>query len=478
MFVVPTETQMWARQQFGLCELGDRRRTQRAVSLAASLASSVGDSIPRIFKHDSAGHEAAYRFARNNDIAYEELVRGGGRGTATRITSGVPLLALCDSSFLDFSHPSARDDMGDSGGSPKSKTRGVWSHNVLLVQRQGLVPLGILHQDFWLRDADARGQAAKRRSTPYEDKESYKWERAIEACHQHLTLEQRSQVVFVCDREADIFELMHNLRDSNTRFVIRASWDRALVDQEKEYLFEKAKTLPNVGTRQVQIAQRGGRPARQAQLTLSSGRVQVRPPKRLSAQYAPIELNVVLAVESAPPAGSEALQWLLLTSEAVDSEAGANEVVTMYAARWMVEDFHKAWKSGCKVEELRMQSKDGLLRMTVLLAQVAARLLRIRQLAAATQAEELASNVLEPVELKCLVLALSNTRDGVKDLARIAQRNTPMTASEAYRFIGNIGGWHDSKRTGRIGWEAFWRGWNKLAMLVQMAVAFEQSRCD
>jgi hypothetical protein len=123
--------------------------------------------------------------------------------------------------------------------------------------------------------------------------------------------------------------------DSNTRFVIRASWDRALVDQEKEYLFEKAKTLPNVGTRQVQIAQRGGRPARQAQLTLSSGRVQVRPPKRLSAQYAPIELNVVLAVESAPPAGSEALQWLLLTSEAVDSEAGANEVVTMYAARWM-----------------------------------------------------------------------------------------------------------------------------------------------
>jgi hypothetical protein len=463
----------WAQQQFGDAALGDPRRTRRLVRVASAMASSAGASIPSAFRQDTAGQEGAYRFANNHAVALEEIVRSGGRGTASRIDGGATLLALCDSSFLEFSHRSARGDMGDAGGPAASRVRGVWSHNVLLVERQDLLPLGLLHQDYWVRDRRQRGKAARRLKTPYQDKESYKWERAIDASCELLTDEQQSRVIFVCDREADVFELLHRVTHGPGRFVIRASWNRALVEHEPPLLLDAVDSLPVVGSRQVQIAQRGGRPARLARLELRSGVMTLRSPHRTRSRYEPLDIGVVVATETEPPEGVEPLHWVLLTSEPVDTDAAANEVVSIYSARWLVEDLHKAWKTGCKVEELRLQSGDALLRVAAILAQVAARQLRLRQLAHVEDAEQPASAVLDKLELRCLMIALSTTPDGKKDVAKLRRRGTPMTAREAYHFIGGLGGWHDTKRTGRVGWEAYWRGWSELARTVQIARAFE-----
>lgn len=49
--------------------------------------------------------------------------------------------------------------------------------------------------------------------------------------------------------------------------------------------------------------------------------------------------------------------WHLLTSEKVASAADARRIVSHYERRWLIEEYHKAWKSGgtC-VESLRMQT--------------------------------------------------------------------------------------------------------------------------
>jgi len=58
--------------------------------------------------------------------------------------------------------------------------------------------------------------------------------------------------------------------------------------------------------------------------------------------------------------------------------AQAIRVLDIYAKRWRIEDFHKAWKSGCRVEERRLQSEGTLRRVAVILAFVAVRLVQLR----------------------------------------------------------------------------------------------------
>lgn len=66
--------------------------------------------------------------------------------------------------------------------------------------------------------------------------------------------------------------------------------------------------------------------------------------------------------------------WHLLTSEKVASAADARRIVSHYERRWLIEEYHKAWKSGgtC-VESLRMQTRDNLERIVVIKAFIAVR---------------------------------------------------------------------------------------------------------
>ncbi|KJF84494.1 transposase, partial [Photobacterium leiognathi] len=61
----------------------------------------------------------------------------------------------------------------------------------------------------------------------------------------------------------------------------------------------------------------------------------------------------------------------------------------------LIEDFHKVWKSeGTQVEQLRMQSKDNLERLSVILAFIATRLLQLRFM---NESKELSSSCCERV---------------------------------------------------------------------------------
>jgi hypothetical protein len=83
--------------------------------------------------------------------------------------------------------------------------------------------------------------------------------------------------------------------------------------------------------------------------------------------------------EEGAPEGVAKLEWLLLTSEAVSSQEHALKVLWIYSRRWRIEEFHKAWKSGTRVEELRARAADNLERGVVILAFVAIRLLQLQE---------------------------------------------------------------------------------------------------
>lgn len=205
----------------------------------------------------------------------------------------------------------------------------------------------------------------------------------------------------------------------------------------------------------MQIPQRGGRKAREAKLLLRSATVELLAPAGRSVAQGSLSVNVVLAEELDAPAQAEPLRWVLLTTEAVRSAEQARQVVRYYELRWRIEDYHKAWKSGVGVERQRFQTIDNLERMLVITAFLAVRLLQLRERldAPVDKPETTCETVLSEDEWKVLWLSTEH----LQPLPKIAP-----SARWAFYAIAKLGGFTDTKRTGRPGWDTIWHGWFRL----------------
>ena len=82
--------------------------------------------------------------------------------------------------------------------------------------------------------------------------------------------------------------------------------------------------------------------------------------------------------EPDPPAGEKGLHWLLWTREPATTPDEVWEAVRKYTCRWPIEEFHETLKSGCRIEELRLETWEGLLKAVVLYSGVAARIVSLR----------------------------------------------------------------------------------------------------
>jgi len=463
---IERDTGRWAEHTFGRCELGDARRTRRLVQMAHRCASHAGDAPSRACRGDGAANEGAYRLVRNDAVTPEAIAEGGFMATAEAARGCEEVLAVEDTTVLSYAHAVAAQ-LGDLGGKAQSAKRGYWVHSVLLLDRPSARTVGLIEQQRWCRSHERRGQRHQRTERAYEDKESFKWQRASEGMAARLG-EAMAQVISVCDREADVYRYLHYKRGQEQRFIVRAAWERR-VDDEPRSVFEALAQAPVLGTHRVKLAQRGGehaRRAREVDLEVRAAAVTLRAPKRVP-ELGPLEVNAILAREVSPPRGEDALQWLLFTSEPIDTLAGATRVLSDYGHRWRIEDFHKAWKSGTRVEKLRMQWAANLERMAVVSAFIAVRLLQLREVLEFSQADSdkgesagqrvpnvSCAGVLDEAEWQVLWM----TQKG-------KHKRPPKEAPSlrwAYEAVAKLGGWLDTKRTGRAGWEAMWDGWFRL----------------
>src|SRR5262249_18706920 len=120
-----------------------------------------------------------------------------------------------------------------------------------------------------------------------------------------------------------------------------------------------------------------------ATVAVRSVRVQPDGPWRPGGWQPPLaEMGVVEVREVAPPAEvKEPLHWILLTTLPCATGAQAQRVVGYYTARWWIEEYHKALKSGAGVEASQLQRADRLESLIAVLAVVAVRLLNTKLLA-------------------------------------------------------------------------------------------------
>ncbi|WP_305842306.1 IS4 family transposase [Photobacterium leiognathi] len=453
-YIEPT---LWAQKQFGQAELNDPRRTQRLVALATSLAEQPGIPISKLII-SPADMEGAYRFIRNDQIKAEDIAEAGFYVTAQEAFEQQTLLALEDTTSLSYSHHSIQDTLGHSNQG--NRHRAMFVHSTLLFAPETHTVVGLIEQQRWTRDIEKRGQRHQHATRPYKEKESYKWEQASRHVAERLG-EKMSEVISVCDREADLFEYLTYKHEQQQRFIVRSMQSRCIEEHDNR-LYDYASKLLSAGSKELKIPQKGGRKSRTAHLDIKYAPVTLKSPAN-KKEFDNISLYYVGCIEQGE--SDDKLAWHLLTSEPVTNKEEALNIVSYYERRWLIEDFHKVWKSeGTQVEQLRMQSKDNLERLSVILAFIATRLLQLRFM---NESKELSSSCCERV-LKGKAWKLMWLKLEKKKLPKEAPN-----ISWAYKSIARLGGWKDTKRTGRASVKTLWQGWFRLQTILE---GYELSR--
>ncbi len=460
------ETAGWASQEFGEIDLGDRRLKDRLVKLADKLAASPESPINQACG-DWAETKAAYRFFQNESVNEKKILQSHVSNTLERAKELGTILAIQDTSYFNYTNHKKTAGLGmiskySNKNLKKNTTTGLAMHTTFSVSTDGL-PLGILDQTIYTRKPVPEGQR-RTKFTPIENKESIRWLNSIKQTKEAFFGSQ-VQVVTVCDREGDfyeLFELGHRLQAS---LLVRAATDRNInksgpyCKKKYEKLWSTIQALPCSGIVDLEIPARDQKPARIAQLETRFGSIVMNPPRqhiRHHTEKLPdFVLYAVNVVEKDPPTGEEALEWMLLTNVPVTSFEEAKEKVAWYCLRWRIEVFHKILKSGLRVEQCRLQTADRLMRYLTIMSIIAWRIYWLT-LIARTNPELPCTAFVADEEWKVLYSKVKKTKSFPKKPPRIR---------DIVRWIANLGGFLGRKGDGEPGVMTLWRGWKRLCDL-------------
>lgn len=452
-FTLPNEpTVRWAEIELGRAELGDTRRTQRLIELAMQRGAQPHASIAQACGNPAAT-KAAYRFYENEAIDGQAILGSHHQATLDRLASEKIVLAIQDTTQLDYTAHPATTGLGVLND---AEHHGLLVHTTLAATPQR-VPLGILNQYIWVRPPDELGKRHQRKSRPISEKESQKWLISLQATAEFQRQLPQTHLISVGDREADIYDLFLEAQKLGVDVLVRAAWDRSVAHPEGR-LWAYVARQPVAGTVTITVPRQPGQPARPAELTIRYTRVTLRPPRhRVKEKLPPISLWAVWADEETPPAGTQAVSWLLLTTVAVHSFEEACERVQWYTCRWLIEVYHKVLKSGCRVEQRQFECADHLQRYLALESIIAWRVLFLTMLG-----RELPNlpceAVLEAHEWQALYCFIHKTNTPPPQ---------PPTLHQATRWIAQLGGFLGRTHDGEPGPTVIWRGLQRLNDIAQ-----------
>lgn len=457
------EPAAWAKQQFAECDLGDERRTKRLVQIAAQAAARPDGSTPD--QTESWGDcKAVYRLMDCDDVSHAKIVGPHCVQTRQSCPAGSVQLILCDTTEIDFGR--RVEGLGRIG---RNKTnRGFYLHTGLMRDAATAEIRGMAGQELFYRRR-RRQKAHKNTKRMDPEREQVVWGKLID----QIGLPPPDvRWIHVCDRGADDYEVYLRAHLNGCGWAIRtARLNRKVrtVAGRDTTLEEMLASAPVHHVLQFSVPRQGDRPARTADVELRYFPFLMPPPSRSNrwirehAPAEPLSMWCVQLIERNPPKGAEALKWVLVTSEPVTSEEEALRVLGHYSKRWGVEEYHKALKTGCHVEERGYQTSDRLERVTGLLAVLAVRLLQVRELAR------------EQPDLPAAEVA---PKEWVETLAAVRKRRSaaPMTIHEFVRQLAGLGGHLGRKSDGEPGWITLWRGVEKL-LLILRGTTLARKRC-
>jgi hypothetical protein len=361
------------RAEFASVKLGDARRVRRLGKLVDAFCASPERGLPEIAR-DSAELEGIYRFLGNDAFGADALLTAHYERTSARVAEFPTVIVGHDISTCEF--PLLESNR--KGLSPLSgDEQGFRLQASLALAGDGSCrPLGLLNTETWADKVTGRTKAGR-------------WIEFVKKSEARAA--GRSRLIHVIDREGGAFELFHEIMSRGSGFVIRLTNYRN-VECEKVAagllrIGAVAERLESVKQVEVALSKRRrifqdpvnpARDARVATLAFAAAPIRLRRSGESDALPKLLDVNLVCVREIHPPPGEKPIEWLLATTEPIATAEQVARVVDIYRARWRIEEFFKALKTGCALKKRQLESFDALKKILAVSLVVAWRILLLR----------------------------------------------------------------------------------------------------
>jgi hypothetical protein len=456
-------SRLWA--EYEGARLGDPRREKRLREIVSRLEDEPSKSFPRLMV-SNAELEGFYRFINSAKFGHEEILQPHIDATLARSIEAGTVLVVHDTTNVQFSGEVRRKGLGVT--SSRSQQGFMCHVSLVLGNDASRCPLGVAHIEMFTRSGNKWQGYKDKRTASRQDptRESLRWARGVRAFEDRTGGSCRA--IHVMDAEGDFFELISDLTEAGSRFVIRAgNLERRIEDEEGNDVRFRA-ALEELGgllkrsawlsrrshardVRENKLRRHPPREAREAALELSCTTIRIHPTKYSKLDRTACLVNVVRAWEPNPPQDCAPVEWVLLTNVELASNEDLSNIVDIYRQRWLIEEYFKAIKTGCSMELRQVESYPALRKVFALFVPVAARLLALRAVSKHAPTAP-AETAFDPVEL-----TIMSEDDSTRGLP------PPVTVVDAMALIARMGG--HLRNNGPPGWLVLSRGYWKLLML-------------
>lgn len=455
--------QRFAQEHFGAADLGHKKRNAALLRTAEQIFRHPGGTLPHKMGQPTA-YKAMDVLMNRPEVTHASVLQPHWLRTRKNMLAHAgPLLVLHDTTTLDYSGLKTVD-LGPVG---EGHGRGYLCHNSLVVDPSNRETLGLAHQILHRRAEVPKGESvADRRER--ESRESRLWSNAVQALG---TPAQGPQVIDVCDRGADVYEFLATEKKLGRVCLVRAWHDRSIrighADTgDSARLLSQMRRLPSMGTKSKKIFESSKEKERTVELSMAYAAVTLLPPHVRKGEYdnKPIAVWCIRIWEAKAPPSVQPLEWVLLTYLPVETPAQAWTMTSYYECRFVIEEYHKAQKTGCQIEDLQFETAQALQPMIALLSVVATVLLNLRQACRSADAETRpATDLVAPI---------------YEEVLRAHRYNKPrgrLTIKEFTMAVARLGGHMNRRSDGNPGWLTLWRGWTKLQLFVTGVEAYHRS---
>lgn len=416
--------------------------------------------------------EGVYRFLSNARVTPSKVLEPHLAATVERARREDRVLVVHDTTTFRFGGAAPREGLGwlhREGGA-----QGFLGHFALALSGDGTRrPLGLVG----LSTIARRGKPLGRKTTGRErfnrdEKESDRWMQMALAVHEGLPA-----AIHVMDREADAFDLFETLVVPDAKFVIRGreALNRVAFDEgDRVPVSALSAAEPVRLTRTVALSRRKPnsyrvgkvankfnppRDERTARLEIRCRSILIpRPTTQSRRKPTPLPVNVVWVREVDAPAGEDPVSWMLVTNLPVATRGDLEFIVDAYRARWVIEEYFKALKTGCAFEKRQLETMHALMNALAVFSVIAWRLLLLRTVAR----DDPAGRPDHVLTRRQAVLLSALSESGHPRFRRVRLPTTP-TAQDALMAIAGLGG--HIANNGVPGWQVLGRGYDALLLL-------------
>ena len=461
-------------EEFSDLDLGDERLNRRFVSVLNDLSSNPSASLYSACQN-KASTKGAYRLMNQEKLETDKVWEIHRENVIERMQSEPVVLLIQDTTTFNFHSHMATKKLGRIGKKVKGhgESQGLIGHTILAITPQKLA-LGITDQVLWSRGKKKYNGPSN--CQPFLEKESAKWFLGLHKSISEIDCASTKTqgIISVSDRESDINAYIGGAIDLNLDMIVRAKVNR------KEhisglYIEDYMKTVESCGSYDVEVLQRSvatGIKRKPRKSLPKSMRHKVKVDVRFGEVQLKLEnihdepryekINCVYVCEKKIKSRlGDQINWILLTSLPVESLDDAQKVIEYYSARWTIEVFHKALKTGgCRVEDSCLQTADRLKRYITLESLVALQLCRITYYHRCYP-EASCEEVVRSTEWKALYCFTNKTKKLPKQIP---------SCSEFTIMMAKLGGYKARNSDRPPGQIVLRRGWERLQ---DIKVAYE-----